>query len=105
MSKQKLVTRSAGSLHINAGRIGQSLSKSPFEQKDEPHANDCGCLTCHITGRVDEAIDRQLGGEANLVGNALPPSPGVLTNDGKRAMVNTKGPLLLPRGVLAGGEA
>jgi hypothetical protein len=103
MSKQKLVTRSAGFLRTNAGRIGQSLSKPSIKPQDEPHANGCGCLTCHITGRVDEALDRELGGEPDLVGNALPPSAGVLTNNGNRVTAN--GPLLLPRGVLAGGDA
>jgi hypothetical protein len=102
MSKQKLhYTR--GYLLTNAGRLGTPRSKPQIEPKDEPHANDCGCLTCHITGKVDDAIDRQLGSESDLVGNALPPSAGVLTNNGKR--VTAKGPLLLPRGVLAGGDA
>lgn len=104
MSKQKLhYTR--GYLINNGGRLGTSRTKTPIEPKDEPHANDCGCLNCRLTAMADEAINRQLGGESDLVGNALPPSPGVLTNEGKRATANTGGPLLLPRGVLAGGEA
>jgi hypothetical protein len=110
MSKPKLhYTR--GYLINNGGRLGTARTKPQIEPKDEPHANDCGCLTCHITGKVDDAIDRQLGSESDLVGNALPPPPGVLADnpqtDGerKRVNVNTAGPLLLPRGVFARGEA
>lgn len=102
MSKQKLITRSAGSLHINAGRIVQARSKPPFAPKDETHVNDCGCLKCRVITMTDEAIERQLG-ELASYGDALAPTPGVLGNS--RSKRSVRGPLLLPRGVLAGGEA
>jgi hypothetical protein len=102
MSKQKLVTRSAGFLHTNAGRIGQSRTQPQIAPNNEPHADECGCLKCRVISMTDDAIERQLGELADER-DGLAPTPGILGNSQSKRSVS--GPLLLPRGVLAGGEA
>lgn len=113
MSNQKLY-RTRGMLLINTGRLGTPRSKPQIAPNNEPHADECGCVSCRLTAMADEAIDRHLGSESDLVGNAftreaLAPPGGVLADkpqthgEHKRVATNTRGPLLLPRGVLAGG--
>jgi hypothetical protein len=104
MSKRKLFT-TKGYLLTNASRLrgAPTRTKTPIEPKDDLHANDCGCLRCRVTHRVDDALDGQLGKQSTPapVGNALPPSQGVFNKRPKGNKSRT-GPLMLPRGVLAG---
>lgn len=108
MSKQTLFrmnmvnTYENGRLTTNS-RLGRGGSqKPPFAPNNEPHANECGCLKCRVITMTDEAIERELG-ELAADRDALAPTPGVLGNS--RSKRSVSGPLLLPRGVLAGGEA
>lgn len=111
MSKQKLF-HTKGYLLTNASRLRGAPTRSnpPIEPKDEPHTNGCGCLSCRVTHRVDEAVDQQLGklSTSARARDGLAPTPGVLSK--RRPKGKSKGtgkgkpgaPLMPPRGVLAG---
>lgn len=101
MSKQELFTMK-GHLLTNASRVrtGTPRAKPPIDPQDDLHANDCGCMRCRVTHKIDEAIDRQLSTKSDFGRNGLAPTPGVLGNT--RSKGKAGGPLMPTRGVLAG---
>lgn len=101
MSKQKLFTTN-GFLLTNASRVGTGAprAKPPMTPKDDPHVNDCGCLSCRIVSMADEAIERELGGKSDSGRNGLAPTPGILGNSKPKGKPGA--PLMPMRGVLAG---